>query len=60
MSFSIGDKVKHKLGVVHGEVIRLGPVIDFPGKGPARKVWWRLPTDAEEGNWNWDFELEAW
>jgi hypothetical protein len=61
---NIGDKVTHRqmksMGVL--EVIGLSKEIDWPGKGPVRKVFWKTldPEVGYEENWTWDFALEIW
>lgn len=54
--FYIGDKVvfESRVGVVTG----VGREVNFPGQGPARKVWLVQPGRKEF--WTWDFTLTHW
>ncbi len=61
--FAVGDKVRHKqLPGCVGEVVRVGKEVDYPGVGPARKVYWRgwNPYNTDKVDWTWDFALEEW
>ena len=64
--FGVGDKVRGlrgsaSLGVL--EVTGIGAEVIFPGKGPARKIYWKTLSEEivpPEENWTWDFALETW
>lgn len=58
----VGDKVMHKDLELPGEVVKVGKIVNWPGKGSVRKVWWKGVgrKTVHPWEWNWDFELEAW
>lgn len=60
--FAVGDKVRHKQMKLVGEVVGLSKIIEYPGHGPARKVYWKGwdPFRPEHIDWTWDFAMEAW
>ena len=61
--FFVGDKITHKeFPCPVAEVTRVGKEIDYPGKGPARKIYWigLNPLSASDTGWTWDFLLEIW
>jgi hypothetical protein len=41
-----------------GVVMATSREIQYPGRGPTRKVWVCFPGDPE--TWFWEFQLEVW
>lgn len=60
--FFVGDKVRHIQINMIGEVIRVCKEVNYPGIGPARKVYYKgwNSFDPEQVDWTWDFALEVW
>jgi hypothetical protein len=60
--FYVGDKVRHKQIALTGEVVGIGKEVEYPGHGPARKIYWKgfNPFNPEQVDWTWDFCMEEW
>lgn len=62
--FFVGDKVRHKQlkESMTGEVVKVGKEVNYPGVGPARKIYYKGwdPFDPEKVEWTWDFCMEIW
>lgn len=56
--FEIEDKVTREDSDNVGVVMGISRQIDYPGRGPTRKVWVCFPGTPKR--WFWEFELEIW